>query len=267
MNKIARISLFLAFALMALAVQAEPPSTYRLVWHDNFDGEKLDVSKWTAMVGPRKGGQSAADAVAVKDGVLSITTYTKDGKHCTGFLSTKGKFETTYGYIEAAIRFRTTPGQWGAFWMMPPTMGKPLGDPAAAGTEIDIVEHRASDNKGKDLRDMYVINLHWDGYGKNHKTAGTKVTPEFSAQPLPGEWHVYTLHWTPERYTFYYDGVEKWATTNAVSRRSEYLLLTCEIQDKSWAGNCPAEGYGSLVDSKTKMDVDWVRVWQAPAKP
>lgn len=267
MNKITRISPFLAFALMALVVQAEPPSSYRLAWQDNFDGEKFDASKWTAMVGPRKGGQSAADAVAVKDGVLSITTYTKDGKHYTGFLSTKGKFETTYGYIEAAIRFKTTPGQWGAFWMMPPTMGKPLGDPATAGTEIDIVEHRASDKKGEDLCGMYVINLHWDGYGKDHKTKGTKVTPAFSALPLPGEWHTYALHWTPERYTFYYDGVEKWATTNAVSRRSEYLLLTCEIQDKSWAGNCPAEGYGSLLDSKTKMDVDWIRVWQAPAKP
>ncbi|MBI5687651.1 MAG: glycoside hydrolase family 16 protein [Verrucomicrobia bacterium] len=261
--------LLMAFGVFcaALTARAEAPAGYKLLWQENFDGDKIDDSKWTAVVEPRKGGQSVADAVRVKNGVLTITTYTKDGKHCTGFLTTKDKFETTYGYIEAAIRFRTTPGQWGAFWMMPHTIGKPLGDPARAGTEIDIVEHRACDDKGKDISGSYVINLHWDGYGKSHKTEGTKITPPFSAMPLPGEWHSYALHWTPKRYTFYYDGVEKWTTTNAVSHRCEYLLLTCEIQDKGWAGNCPAEGYGSLANSKTKMEVDWVRVWQVPAKP
>jgi len=262
-----RLLMASAVLCATLVAHAEPPMGYKLLWQDNFDGDNLDLSKWTAQVGPRKGGQSAADAVSVKNGALTIATYTKDGKHYTGFLTSKGKFETTYGYFEAGIRFNTTPGQWGAFWVTSPTIGKPLGDPAKAGTEIDIVEHRASDSKGKDLRDMYVINLHWDGYGKSHKTEGTKVTPAFSAMPLPGEWHTYALHWTPERYTFYYDGVEKWTTTNAVSRRSEHILLTCEIQDKGWAGNCPAEGYGSLADSKTKMEVDWVRVWQAPPKP
>ncbi|MFA6564372.1 MAG: glycoside hydrolase family 16 protein [Verrucomicrobiia bacterium] len=262
-----RLLMASAVLCSTLVAHAEPPMGYKLLWQDNFDGDNLDLSKWAAVVGPRKGGQSVADAVSVKNGALTITTYTKDGKHCTGFLTSKGRFETTYGYFEAGIRFNTTPGEWGAFWLMSPTIGKPLGDPAKAGTEIDIVEHRASDNKGKDIRDMYVINLHWDGYGKSHKTEGTKITPPFSAMPLPGEWHTYALHWTPERYTFYYDGKEQWTTTNAVSRRSEYLLLTCEITAEGWAGNCPAEGYGSLADSKTKMEVDWIRVWQAPARP
>ncbi|MCX6909468.1 MAG: glycoside hydrolase family 16 protein [Verrucomicrobia bacterium] len=267
MNKITQIPSSLVLLLIALAASAEAPPSYRLLWKDTFDGDRIDASKWTAVVGPRKGGQSVADAVRVKDGVLTITTYTKDGKHCTGFLTTKGKFETTYGYFEAAIRFNTTPGQWGAFWVTSPTIGKPLGDPAKAGTEIDIVEHRASDSNGKDISGSYVINLHWDGYDKGHKTEGAKITPPFSAMPLPGEWHTYALHWTPERYTFYYDGKEQWTTTNAVSRRSEFILLTCEITATNWAGRCPAEGYGSLADSKTKMEVDWVRVWQAPSKP
>jgi beta-glucanase (GH16 family) len=250
-----------------LAAGADAPEGYKLRWKEDFDGDKLDAAKWTTVVGPRKGGYSVADAARVKDGALTITTYTKDGKHCTGFLTTKGKFETTYGYIEAAIRFNSMPGEWGAFWLMTSSIGQPAGDPAKAGTEIDIVEHRASDSKGQDIRDTYVINLHWDGYGKNHKTEGITVKPGFSAMPLPGEWHTYALHWTPERYTFYYDGVEKWTTTNAVSRRSEFLLLTCEIGATNWAGKCPAEGYGTLAESKTKMEVDWIRVWQAPPKP
>ncbi len=79
---------------------------------------------------------------------MSITTYTEGGKHHTGFITTKGKHEPTFGYFEARIRFRSTPGEWGAFWMQTPTMGKPLGDVAKAGTEIDIVEHRAARHKG-----------------------------------------------------------------------------------------------------------------------
>ena len=267
MNKSTPIQFLLVLLFTTLFVHAAAPPEYRMLWQDPFDGDKIDETKWTAVVGPRKGGQNVADAVRVKDGVLTITTYTKDGKHCTGFLTTKGKFETAYGYFEAAVRFHTTPGQWGAFWLQSPTVGKPPGDPATAGTEIDVVEHRASDNKGNDISDMFVINLHWDGYGKAHKTEGTKITPGSIAKPLPGEWHHYGLKWTPERYTFYYDGRERWTTTNAVSHRSEYILLTCEVQDKGWAGNCPAEGYGSLADSKTTMEVDWVRVWQIPPQP
>jgi beta-glucanase (GH16 family) len=264
MNKITPIPLCLALLLTTLIVHAEAPEGYKLLWQEDFDGDKIDGAKWTAVAGPRKGGQSVTDAARIKSGVLTITTYTKDGKHCTGFLTTKGKFETTYGYIEAAIRFNTTRGQWGAFWMTSPTIGKPLGDPAKAGMEIDIVEHRASNNMGNDISGSYVINLHWDGYGKERKTEGTTVTPPFSAMPLPGEWHTYGLHWTPKRYTFYYDGKEQWSTTNAVSRRSQFLLLTCEIGAKDWAGKSPVEGYGTLADSKTTMEVDWVRVWQAP---
>jgi hypothetical protein len=39
-------------------------------------------------------------------------------------------------------------------------------------------------------------------------------------------------------------------------------MLTCEVADASWAGYVPAGGYGSRATSTTKMDVDWVRVWQ-----
>jgi beta-glucanase (GH16 family) len=140
-----------------------------------------------------------------------------------------------------------------------------MGDPAKAGTEIDIVEHRARDKQGKDVRDLLAMNLHWDGYKPGtHKNAGHSTRVSAGLPSLQGDWHTYALLWTPEAYTFYLDGVEQWKTDQAVSARSEFLLLTCEIEDKGWAGNIPAEGYGPRGQSQTTMKVDWVRVWQGP---
>ena len=75
---------------------------------------------------------------------------------------------------------------------------------------------------------------------------------------------MYALLWTPDEYVFYLDGVEQWRSTSAVSRRGEYLRLTCEVLDRGWAGTIPNGGYGAAASSATKMQVDWVRVWQAP---
>jgi beta-glucanase (GH16 family) len=260
-----RTAILLAVLLTATAARAEPPKGYRLVWEDNFDGDRLDRTKWTPERYVRRGHPLSAEAVTVKGGVLTITTSTEGGKHYTGFVTTKGKFETTYGYFEARIRFNSSPGQWGAFWLHSPTIGKPLGDPARAGTEIDIVEHRARDNKGRDVSNLLAMNLHWDGYQpKVHRHAGHTTTAPATAASLRGHWHTYGLLWTAEGYAFSLDGVEQWKTDKAVSRRSEFLLLTCEIEDKGWAGDIPPGGYGPRGQSKTTMEADWVRVWQTP---
>ncbi len=242
-----------------------PRPGYRLVWHDEFDGAALDTTKWTAHAGARRDAQNTPDAVAAANGLLIITTTTESGVHFTGFIDTARRFLTAYGWFEARIRFESSPGEWGAFWLQSPTMGNPLGDVGAAGAEIDVVEHRATDTTGSDISNAYGINLHWDGYGAAHKHAGGMGAPPAGALPLQGGWHVYAVLWTPERYAFYLDGVEQWETSVGVSHRPEFLMLTCEVQDASWAGRVPAGGYGPRGRSTTRMQVDWVRVWQPGA--
>jgi len=246
----------------APAPLAVPQAGYRLVWHDEFDGAALDTSRWTAYSGPRRHARNTPDAVSVAAGALTIVTYTDGGTHSTGFLDTAGRFLVTYGWFEARVRFESSPGEWGAFWLNSPTIGHPVGDPGEAGAEIDIVEHRARDSAGANISDSYGINVHWDGYGTYHKHVGGGGAPPAGAAPLQGAWHVYALRWTPEAYTFYLDGVEQWATRSGVSHRPEFIKLSCEVQDGSWAGRVPPAGYGSRGSSLTRMQVDWVRVWQ-----
>jgi beta-glucanase (GH16 family) len=254
---------------MLPGVLAGDAASWRLAWHDEFDGAQLDEAKWTPQSAPRKGAQNTPDAVAVRDGMMTITTWTENGKHLTGFLRTIGKFETTYGYFEARIRFHTTPGEWGAFWLTSPSIGKPVGDPAKAGVEIDVVEHRAvygvGSGAGNDASNLMAMALHWDGYGEHHQSKGHPGHPPPGAPSLQGNWHTYAVLWTAERYIFYLDGKPQWDTDIAVAQRPEFLLLTCEVNDKSWAGAVPEGGFGSREESRTKMEVDWVRVWQKAA--
>ena len=241
--------------------QGLQPAGYRLVWSDEFDGTTLDATRWSALTTARRDAVNTPDAVAVSGGSLVITTYTDSGVHHTGFVASDGKFEVTYGYAEARIRLHGAPGSWCAFWLNSPTNGTPLDDPGAAGTEIDVLEHRLVDQDGNDVSNIDAINVNWNGYGADHQDRQRTVS---GSPSLEGNWHTYGVLWTATGYTFYIDGNPVW-TPGAdvpVSQRSEFLYLTCEVENQSWAGDIPPGGYGGLGASTATMEVDWVRVWQ-----
>src|SRR5262249_30946468 len=235
---------------------APPGGGWQMLGPDEFTGPSLDTRKGAASPGARRDAVNTASAVSVGGGNLTITTYTSGGTNYTGFIGTQGKFQATYGYYEARIKFQDAPGMWSAFWLQSPTMGNPVGNPAAAGTEIDVVEHRSRDSAGTDISNKAVSNLHWDGYGADHKSVGSGLVTNPSTASLQGNFHTYGLLWTPTGYSFYIDDVLRWSTTQAVSRRSEFLYLSSEVQNNSWAGSIPTGGYGSQASSTTKMVVD-----------
>jgi beta-glucanase (GH16 family)/regulation of enolase protein 1 (concanavalin A-like superfamily) len=242
-------------------VLSPPGSGWQLQWSDEFNGTSLDLSKWTVFTGPRRDAVNTADAISVSGGYLTITTYTSGGTNYTGFIGTPNTFLGTYGYWEARINFQDSPGEWSAFWDESPTIGNPLGNPAVAGTEIDTIEHRYTDGTN-DISNKAESNLHWDGYGSNEKSTGSGLKDNPSGTSLQGNFHLYGLQWGPGGYQFYIDGIQIWSTTQAVSQRSEYIFLTSEVQNHSWAGNIPSGGYGSLTTSKTKLIVDYVRIYE-----
>jgi len=244
-------------------------------WSDEFDGASLDLARWSyRATGSRHDGILTPDAVSVGDGALTIKTYTEEGTHYSGMISTHehaaGGFEQAYGYFEARVKFNSTPGQWSAFWLQSPTIGSPLGDPATAGVEIDIAEARArcgtasaapapqTCSPANDISDRIQQALIWDGYGAERKAA-VKLS-----DPLTGlgndSWHTWALRWTPTDLTFYYDNVPTWSSTGPISRRAQYIILSSEV-GAFFAGAIPASGYGSRQTSTTSLQVDYVRVW------
>ncbi|MBI5386846.1 MAG: glycoside hydrolase family 16 protein [Verrucomicrobia bacterium] len=247
-----------AGALLSCNTLATPPG-YKLAWADEFDGTSLDDTKWGHRdLGKRRDALNVREAVTVSGGRLAITTYTQDGKHHTGMICTRDKFERSVGYWEARIQFQDSPGEWSAFWIHSPTMGRSIGDPAAAGMEIDVIEHRVCDQKGRDISGQGQLTLHWDGYGKDHKSKG-QMTQDLG---LGSGFHTYGLEWTEAEYRFYIDDKLTWTAPTPVSKRPEFIILSSEVKNKDWAGNIPEAGYGPRESSQTKMLVDYVRFYE-----
>jgi autotransporter-associated beta strand protein len=164
------------------------------------------------------------------------------------------------------MKFQTAPGEWNAFWMISTTVGNPVGQPQTAGTEIDIVEHNKGSLSSGDVSSYYNTAVHWDGYGAYAKSESHLNGPV--AGLGNGSWHKYGLLWTPAGSWFYYDDVLEWTASSPtpVSQRSEFLLLSSEVQDGSWAGYIPPGGYGAKDSMQTYFQVDYVRVYAIGAQ-
>jgi beta-glucanase (GH16 family)/regulation of enolase protein 1 (concanavalin A-like superfamily) len=252
--------------LAPLSAATPTGAGWTLAWNDEFEDTTLDTTKWRHwLAGSRRDAVNSPSAVSVAGGALTISTYTSGGTHYTGMISTQDTYPYTYGYIEARIDYDSSPGMWSAFWMQSPTMGNPIGSPNAAGTEIDICEHRTIDGSGSNIDGLVVGNIHWDGYAAAHRSTGYS-SPNLG---LGTGYHIYGMEWTPTQQKFYIDGVLRWTINNnaansPVSQRSEFIILSSEVDDSSttWAGAIPAAGYGTLATTTTKMIVDYVRVYR-----
>jgi beta-glucanase (GH16 family) len=88
-----------------------------LAFEDEFQGTALDATKWTVEAGVRRDAVSTPDAAQVRDGLLTVTTFTTGGRHQTAFLTTQDHYLTAFGYFEARIMFNDSPGEWCAFWL------------------------------------------------------------------------------------------------------------------------------------------------------
>ncbi|MEA2195434.1 MAG: hypothetical protein QOG42_1868 [Solirubrobacteraceae bacterium] len=254
------------------SVRLDPPT-----WADEFEGTALDSTKWgPRATGVRFDGNLTLDAVSVANGLLTITTYTENAKHYSGMISSLAGsvgFEQKFGYFEAKAKFRSAPGQWSAFWLQTPTNGNPPGDPATAGVEMDIAEHRACLGPppltppqicapANVALDRIQEALIWEGYAPGVSQSAIKLS-----DPLPGlgndSWHTYALNWTPTEVTFYFDDREIWSRTTPISLRSQHIILSSEVR-AFFAGPIPVGGYGTRATSTTNMQVDYVRAWSTP---
>jgi beta-glucanase (GH16 family) len=217
---------------------------WKLIWGDDFEGDTLDESKWNRLgdVERRDGYWIKDDAYVSGEGTLVLRTRRDGDRFTCGAVDSRNKFQHAFGYYVARCKMPTQPGHWPAFWMMCAGVSK-VGDGGRDGTEIDIVEIPERDGQ-------VFMNLHWDGYGEHHQSAGTKA---MIPAPIDG-FHEYGLLWTEEEYIFYVDGAEVWRTqAGGVSQVPEYLLLTEEIG--KWKGD--------IADAELPdfFEVDYVRVY------
>jgi beta-glucanase (GH16 family) len=242
---------------------------FRLTFQDEFNGNALDTSKWThTFTGKRWDATLVPEAVSVGNGNLTVKTWselTSSGpRHYSGVISTNEKFSQAYGFYEARIDFDSAPGTWSAFWvhswnMTGSVSGDLLDRPDLVGAEIDVIEHRSTDQGGNDFSSGGYHAVHWNGYGANQQANGTMSW----ATNLASGFHTFGLLWARDRYEFYIDGNRTWSFTNAnaISSIEQFMILSTEVQGGGWAGQIPTAGYGTYANTTTMFKVDYVRAY------
>lgn len=233
---------------------------------DEFDGTAIDASKWT-ITGDNwydKITHYSKDNVIVGDGVLRIRYEQKTGYHnddsskfqtdfATGYLDTFDKWVQLYGYFECRMKLTKAPGLWPAFWMMPNRAGTERkgvrGSTSDGGMEFDILEYLAVWGPFR-----YNIAMHWDGYGKDHRAAGSKIY----VQPDKDGFITAGLLWTPGSAVFYANGREVLRLESPrVASVPEMIMFT--LPSGGWDGNRLDLKNPQLPDDCV---IDYVRCWQ-----
>ncbi len=222
--------------------------SWQLAFSDEFSGLELDTEVWDVADGVRRDGYWDPSTVNLNgQGQLVMTTdRTADGRFIDGCISTKEKF--AYGFFTARIKLQREVGHWSAFWLYDDAIGN-LGLGGRNGAEIDIYEKTSLDDRVQQT-------LHWDGYGKQHKSSERHIV----APGIMQGWHTFSLWWSPQEYIYYIDGVETWRHSyGGVCEVPLQIVLSDEIG--TWAGDIKE---ANLPDA---FEVDYVRVYNLVDQP
>ena len=234
---------------------------WKLDFSDEFAGNTINNSRWRIDESQKSRAARSKlginqwfwkkDNVSVEHGylVLKVSKPASGTMYC-GSINSSGKYTRKYGYFEAKISIaNTNMGTHTAFWLQSPTMGNVDGT-ANDGAEIDIFESAWAN-------DYTQMNLHYDGYGKNHKS----VARGFNTPGIHNGYHTWGLLWTEKYIKVYYDGIYKaqYSKSILIPHAEEYVWLSDGAAFiESGSKYFTDRPLGTL----TNAYVDYVRVWK-----
>lgn len=254
---------------------ADPP---QLVWSDEFNGaagSTPDPAKWSSDPGTGQNNELqyyTQDANTRMDGqgnlVIEARREETPGTSCptdplsgsttcqytSGRINTHGKFDFTYGRVEARIQVSGTTGHWPAFWMLGSSF-EDEGRPWPYCGEIDIMEHigREPDTVHSTLHAPAYFGA--GGYGSSLELPG----------PVSDGFHVFALEWDSQGMVFTMDDqvvhtVDRQTLEETVGPwvydEEFYLILNSAV-----GGDWPGPPDETTVFPQ-RMRVDYVRVYQ-----
>ncbi len=257
--------------------QWPPGSGWRLTFHDDFNGKRLNTKLWNTCWTNRPASRCTnfveaqwyrSANVALSRGYLHLTAKRQRDwlkvwhccKYTSGMVTTSGRKSFRYGFFEARIKYPPGVGFWTAFWLNPANY--------SPNTEIDAAEHIGAEPTL--TMQAYHYNLGKKGAAKN--------LPVFATRTMESRWHTYSVDWEPHIIRWYVDG----RLTNSFSRchpghrplpppnnacgpiTAKQMSLTLNF---ALAG--AKTPWGKPVNKKTPFPstvlVDYVRVWTKKA--
>ncbi|NRB63285.1 MAG: glycoside hydrolase family 16 protein [Saprospiraceae bacterium] len=241
----------------------EVDRTWTLVWEDDFDGAAgalPDASKWNFDIGTGWGNNQLEydtdrpeNASTDGNGFLNITALRENfagSAYTSARITTKGKFDQTYGRYEARIKMPTGPGLWPAFWLL----GSNIDDVSWPQCgEIDVMEYRGQEPN------IIHGSVHGPGY-----SGGAAITKAFgfTNDRFDTDFHIYAIEWGPDFIHFLVDDVlyqvirPEDVTGEWVFDHDFHIILNLAVGG-DYVGFPTAQTVFPQV-----LQVDWVRVYQ-----
>ena len=264
------------------------------VWRDEFDGNSLDGTKWTALNGGWKDENQQVrscytrsdENINVSGGSLNLIGLYKPGATCTGgntktgnftsgFVQTKNKAYFKYGYIEARIKMPKNKSTWPGFWMSPNNSPYSAGWPDWG--EIDIVEAKGSNHQ------FAASDAHWRDKntptgqtGSHRNRQGVIPSSKFGTNDTT-EWHTYGVKWTEGKLEYFIDGelhhtITEFKNSNSTGSpngpfdQDFFLRLNLAIGgnyiDTPWDDPNNSVGAANGEGFPATMSIDYVRVYE-----
>jgi beta-glucanase (GH16 family) len=266
-----RIIYLIIFSVLMISCTSDiPDERWHLIWEDNFNGSRLDTSKWNILLREQSKHNElqyyVPDEVYVEKGMLRIRSRIRrygNMEYTSGRLDTRGKLTPVYGRFEIRAKLPVGQGIWPAYWLYPQNrnwqMEYIMSEAVANGKESFIPEERPWYSEidimeflGHEPNILYGTLHYYSFDGQKKASSGTwRGDVDYSK-----EFHIYALDWEPDSIKWYIDGHLLHATASGIPHTPHYLIINTAIGG-AWPGN---------PDSTTVFpqfhDVDFVRVYQ-----
>ncbi|HKC64234.1 MAG TPA: glycoside hydrolase family 16 protein [Pyrinomonadaceae bacterium] len=203
-------------ALLCLSTDIQG-QTWRLAWHDEFNGAKgagIDETKWSAEIGGSGWGNqeleyyTADKSNAYTDGqghlIIKAIKETLPAEfkcwygpclYTSARIYTKRKFTQRHGRFEARIKLPFGQGMWPAFWMLGDDIDA-VGWPACG--EIDVME-----NIGREP-DKVHGTIHGPEYSGTNGIGASYTLPH--ERRFADDFHIFAVEWETKEIRWYVDG-------------------------------------------------------------
>lgn len=241
---------------------------WELVWSDEFEGESLDLDKWSYQLGTGSSyglinwGNNELqfytdreENLFLQDGYLHIRARQESfsGRNYTSArIRSIEKGDWTYGRFEIRAKLPEGRGLWPAIWMMP-TESVYGGWPQSG--EIDIME-----SLGHEPNRAYG-SVHFGPQWPNNRFRTGSITLQDGS--FSEDFHVFSIEWEPAVIRFYVDD------------RLYFIVSPTHLQPYRWpfdqdfhfilnvavGGNWPGSPDASTTFPQD-MIIDYVRVYQ-----
>jgi beta-glucanase (GH16 family) len=254
MRKIFALVLLCGFTLplFAKTVPEMQKDGWTLTFSDEFDGPKLDLSKWVThyffpQIINNELQAYIPGAFVLDNGILHIVAKHEhgfqDGKmqaYTSGVMTTDEKFSQRYGYFEMRCKLPKGQGFWPAFWLLTDTEVWP--------PEIDIFENLGHENN----------ILHFTNHWRNKdSTLGADSQPRTGPDYTTG-FHTIGFDWEPDRLVWYVDDHEQCRMTDHIPNERMYVLINLAV------GGAWPKSPDATTPFPSSFDIDYVRVYQKP---